>query len=370
VGAGDTPAYRREMDSRQLERRAAEVARGERPLEATCLAFDELLRRAVPYQVAAWSTQDPATGLFTSCTVSGLPKDLEREAAFFRYEFADGEPATFREMIADGTTVTVLSEATDGELDRARRFRELLAGYGCTDELRVLLWADGRPWGSAVLYRQDGRFTDDHARQAAVLAPHAARGLQLVLLRAAATRPAAVADPPGILRVTHDGTVSPLTGPAGSWLERGGAALVTAANAVAAAVRGHPDWEGASSRVALDDGRLLSLHAASTTDDAAVAVIVDAARPAQVAAMLVDAYGLTPRQREVLARLLLGHVPSRIARELGVSEHTVNDHRKAIYARLEVSSRSELAARLQADQYDPHSRAGDHPSPYGGFLRP
>lgn len=357
------------METRELERRAAEIAVQDLRLEEACLAFDGLLRRSVPYTVAAWSTQDPATGLFTSCTVSGLPKDLEREAAFFRYEFEEGEPSTFAGLIAEGRTVAVLSEVTGGQLDRAARYRELLRGYGCTDELRAVLWSAGRPWGSAVLYRQGGVFTPAEAASVAGVAPHAGRGLQLVLLRAAATRPEAVSDPPGILQVGPQGRVEAVTAPAERWLQVGGASLVTAANAVAAAVRGVDHWEGATSRLSLPDGRLLALHAARSAGGGAdVSVIVDGARPSQVATMLVDAYGLTSRQRQVLAALLLGRSPVEVARELGVSEHTVNDHRKAIYRRLGVTSRSELAALLQSDQYDPRSREGRHPSPYGGFL--
>jgi Bacterial regulatory proteins, luxR family len=45
--------------------------------------------------------------------------------------------------------------------------------------------------------------------------------------------------------------------------------------------------------------------------------------------MLVDAYGLTRRQREVLGHLLLGSPMTRLAHALGISEHTAQDHRKA-----------------------------------------
>lgn len=357
------------VDTEQLERGAQEIALGDLDLESACLAFDSLLRGAVPYEVAAWSTHDPATGLFTSCTMSGLPKDLEREAALFRYEFRDGEPNAFRTLIAEGRTVAVLSDATGGDLDRAARYRELLRGYGCVDELRAVLWAEDHAWGSATLYSLESRFTEEDAARVAAVAPHAAQGLRLVLLRSAASRPEAVEDPPGVLHVGSDGTVLAATAPAERWLQLAGDPLVTAANSVAAAVRGNPDWEGATSRLTVPGSRMLTLHAARATGaDADVVVIVDAARPAEVASMLVDAYGLTPRQREVLGLLLLGRSMTQIARELGISEHTVNDHRKAIYTRVGVTSRSELAALLQADQYDPRTHAGVPPSPYGGFL--
>jgi DNA-binding CsgD family transcriptional regulator len=119
----------------------------------------------------------------------------------------------------------------------------------------------------------------------------------------------------------------------------------------------------------LPDGRVLSIHAAETIRDrSSVAVIVDRARPAEVSALLVDAYGLTHRQRDVLGRLLLGRPMTQLAHSLGISEHTAQDHRKAIYRQMGVSSRSELAALLQFEQYDPRVWGDIPPSPYGGFL--
>jgi DNA-binding CsgD family transcriptional regulator len=330
------------VDLRELEHRACEIAMGDLELDATCLAFDRLLRRCVPYEVAAWSTQDPVTGLFTSCTVSGMPKDLEREAQIFGYEFRADEPNTFPDMISEARTVGILSEATAGDLDSSARYRELLRGLGCVDEIRAVLWADRQPWGSAVLYGAERRFTQQDAERVATVAPHAARALRLVLLRSAASRPEAVVDPPGILEVEAQGRVVAVTAPGRRWLEVGGPALVTAANSVAAAVRGNRAWEGASSRLSLPDAGVLCLHAARAAgDDHRIAVIVDMARPAAVAAMLVEAYALTPRQRQVLALLLLGRSMTQIARELDVSEHTANDHRKAIYRRVGVTSRGE-----------------------------
>jgi DNA-binding CsgD family transcriptional regulator len=53
---------------------------------------------------------------------------------------------------------------------------------------------------------------------------------------------------------------------------------------------------------------------------------------------------LTPRQRAVLKCLLGGDSEKEAARRLGVSRFTLNDHVKAIYRRLGVSSRGELGA--------------------------
>ncbi len=69
-----------------------------------------------------------------------------------------------------------------------------------------------------------------------------------------------------------------------------------------------------------------------------------------------------------MGHLLLGRSITQLAHSLGISEHTAHDHRKAIYHRMGVSSRSELAARLQFEQYDPRVWGDVPPSPYGGFL--
>ena len=272
-------------------------------------------------------------------------------------------------MIELGQPVTILSEITAGRLERARRYTDFLEGFGVSDELRALLRAGGAVWGGVTLYRIGDRFTPSDAELLATAAPYAASALQLAMLRAAASRPDAVEDPPGILHVSTDGLVTAATDPGERWLQLGGDALVTAANAVAAAIRQDSERVEATSRLPLADGRLARLYAAHLRPGTGeVAVIVDLARPADVGSLLMDAYGLTNRQRHVLGRLLLGHSTAEIARELGISQHTANDHRKAIYQRLDVSSRSELAALLQSEQYNPRSHTGVSPSPYGGFL--
>lgn len=56
-------------------------------------------------------------------------------------------------------------------------------------------------------------------------------------------------------------------------------------------------------------------------------------------------YGLTDREREVLQHLVRGLTMRQVADELGVSFHTVNNHVRNIYRKLQVSSRSGAVAK-------------------------
>lgn len=56
---------------------------------------------------------------------------------------------------------------------------------------------------------------------------------------------------------------------------------------------------------------------------------------------------LSPRETEVLRHLLEGYRVNTIARKLFISQHTVRNHLKKIFAKLEVRSQTELMEKLK-----------------------
>jgi DNA-binding CsgD family transcriptional regulator len=79
------------------------------------------------------------------------------------------------------------------------------------------------------------------------------------------------------------------------------------------------------------------------------AAVLDAISPAISLADRVDIFsratGLTVRETDVLVELSRGNPTRRIARDLGVSEYTVQQHLAAIFTKSGTGSRAELVAR-------------------------
>ena len=96
-----------------------------------------------------------------------------------------------------------------------------------------------------------------------------------------------------------------------------------------------------------------------------LALIMEPAKAADVAPLIVEAYGLTPRELEVTRAIARGLGTSQIAAWLHLSPHTVRDHVKAIFEKVGVSSRGELVAKVFADHYSPPLPAGAAPAARG-----
>ena len=136
--------------------------------------------------------------------------------------------------------------------------------------------------------------------------------------------------------------------------------LLARARAVAAGLDEGP------ARLRLRDrmGRWLVFHASCLKGgpaDGTVTVVVEPAKSTDVAPIIIEAYGLSPRERDVVRAIARGLSTPDIAAELFLSGHTVRYYIKAVFEKVGVSTRGELVAKLFADHYsDPMHATAVH----------
>jgi DNA-binding CsgD family transcriptional regulator len=112
--------------------------------------------------------------------------------------------------------------------------------------------------------------------------------------------------------------------------------------AVEAGVDHHPPW----ARVHLAGGAWLTLRAARIGDGPAdIAVTIETASPAERTEVFARALGLSAREAELLEHLVAGADTHHIAGRMFLSEHTVQDHLKSIFAKSGTRNRRTLIAR-------------------------
>ena len=79
-----------------------------------------------------------------------------------------------------------------------------------------------------------------------------------------------------------------------------------------------------------------------------IAVSIERASPAERLDLFRRSAGLTARETELVDLLATGADTRAIAQQMFVSEHTVQDHLKAIFAKTGATSRRDLLARTMA----------------------
>src|SRR5215212_6622438 len=84
------------------------------------------LQRVIPFNYAYFSTTDPATQFGTSSVLVEDPPPWFM-SLFLENEFLQADFNKFSDMLRTRQTVSVLSEATENDLQRSQRYREMLA---------------------------------------------------------------------------------------------------------------------------------------------------------------------------------------------------------------------------------------------------
>ncbi len=341
------------------------------------------LQRVLPVDAVWWATSDPATLLFTQAFRQGLP---DRSIPYFvGNEFLGHDVNRWTELAQDPGGVATLSGATNGDPQASARFRDLFQPLGLGDELRAVLRTGDACWGLMCLHREANRpFSEADEQLVRRLAPHLAEGIRAGLLMPG-TVASAVADSPGLVILDQAGELVTATAAAQAWFAELGhdghaGPPVPAEVSTAAALLHRGDVIGRAGsgsavprlRVRTEAGRWIVLHASwlqlAEAEDPQIAVIIEIAAPAEVATVIMQAYGLTERERTVTGLVCRGRSTGQIAAELWISPDTVQDHLKSVFDKTGVRSRREVIATILRDHYLPDLRQARPIGPAGYFA--
>jgi DNA-binding CsgD family transcriptional regulator len=334
------------------------------------------LRRAVPADAVWWATADPATLLFTSTYQEEIP--AASKPYFLHNEFVADDVNKWTDLAQHDDGVGTLRDATHGVMSRSARYSDIFEPLGFGDEMRAVFSVHGAAWGFVCLHRETGRpFLAEDVQFMKRIAPHIALGLRAGLV-AVTLDEAQAAAAPGVVLLDSDLVVTGWTPAAELWLEELGypggsdAQLPLEVLAVAARLRGRADPDSAIPRLRIRTraGRWAVLHASRlpTRSGNSIAVIIDSASPAEIAPIIMLAYGLSAQERRITGLVCQGLSTIEIALEAGISANTVQDHLKSIFNKVGVRSRRELVVQILRDHYVPHAQARRSIAPSGFFA--
>ncbi len=264
-------------------------------------------------------TLDPATMLPTAEFVeNGLPAaELLR---LVEIEVREPDFNKWTQLARAEHPAASLSEATAGDLDRSLRQREIRRPGGFADELRAVL-AAAPAWGALTVFRETRRphFSPADVQfvssMAGLIADGLRRGLLLDAARAAPTTSACWCSTPTTRSTSANPAAQPLARRPGHGRPGGRPPAVGGA-------RRRPPGRRARRRAGPGQGP--SAHpvrpvadrpgvADGRRPDAQVAVLLEAARPAELAPLIADAYGFTDTERRVTELVAQGLSTKQIA---------------------------------------------------------
>lgn len=334
-----------------------------------CRDAVEHIGAAVPYARWCGLLLDPATLLNTGgYHAEGLP--FETMPRLVELEAAGTDVNAMPALMRARSGVSSLHRATHGNPDSSARYRDVLAPAGLGREVRAVLRERGRAWGALILFRETDAadFSAAELRLLSSVGPTLARAVRRCLLLSEVTHRDAAAGP-GIVLLRRSGdelTVETASRAAYRCLEDvpdgallGSGIPVVVASLVERAVTA-PDHT-ARIRLRARSGGWLTLHVdVLDSDDPGVdrlSLVIEPTRPHELAEVIAAAYGLSDRERAVARLAVAGHTNREIATALWLSPHTVSDHLKKVFTKLDVSNRAELTARLFFDHYLPRQTA-------------
>lgn len=328
-----------------------------------------ILRRAVGFEGWSWLAVDPGARLPTSEVGEHMVVDRAvRRFLRMMPETWDGTRKRTRQCPLPHTSpgaapAVALSTETGGDLSRDPCWRDVFGPAGVGDKMGVQFIAGGTCWGLMHLHRDSSspHFSEEDTQLVSGVAPLLAARLRARLRDPgprAGPGPAPVPEP-GTIMLDGDLSLVAATDQAWQWISRLGLRPPNDAEPLPSAIyvlvlhlAMSPERPPGPARIRLQatDGRWAVARAAPLSSGsgaaAGYAVTLEAAPPADLAPLLMRAWGLTARERDVARLAMDGLSTEDIAASLYISGHTVRGHLKTIFARTGVSRRQDLVAVL------------------------
>jgi DNA-binding CsgD family transcriptional regulator len=336
-----------------------QLCRGDADARTLRLEVLAVLRRVVGFDAYVWLVTDPETSV-GSAPLADVPC-LPELPRLIRLKYL----TTVNRWTSMITPVASLYQATGGDLARSRMWRDLLCRYqigdiatsvhrdrfGCWAFLDLWRSQGAAPFAAAELEFLHGIAAPltaalRHSQAAAFAAdrtgPQASAGPVVLLLSPALDVRAQTPQTQRYLRLLvppNGADQAPV--PAGAY--NVGAQLL----AQEAGVDANPPL----ARVHLGHGHWLTLRAArmdsaQPAPERDIAVSIEATAPGGRVSLFARACGLSSREAELLGHVVTGAGTRDIARLMFLSEHTVQDHLKSIFAKTATRTRRALLARV------------------------
>jgi DNA-binding CsgD family transcriptional regulator len=303
------------------------------------------LSRLVGFDAYAFLLTDPETAVGTS-PLADVPMPLL--VALPRLIRAKYLTAANRWTALEHGQVALLSAAGDGDPLRA-----LLREHGVADVASLVFRDRFGWWGFLDLWRAGDVFTAADTRRVASFARPVTAALREAQAATFVARPRSASQPePVVLLLSPELEVTGQTPKTHEYLhtlippEQGRAPVPASAYNVVAqllAVESGVDDHQPSARVHLAAGLWLTLRAARIGAD--IAVTIEESTPAERLDLFARASALSARESELLTCLASGADTREIASRMFLSEHTVQDHLKSVFAKTQTRSRKTLLAR-------------------------
>jgi DNA-binding CsgD family transcriptional regulator len=336
--------------------RICEAARDSQSLRIDVLAE---LRKAVPFDAYVWMLTDPQSSVGAAPLAEIPPALLPELPRLIALKY-----------LTPVNRWTGLSSNAGRLTDpaRSRLWDELLRAHRVTDVASMALRDRYGCWGFVDLWRVGGVFTDPELSFLDSFGPAATAALRRCQAETFnGSAPPVMKSGPVVLLLSPTLQVQGQTPEVHKYLrllvppDADNPPIPASAYNVAAqllaneeGVDDNPPW----ARVHLVDGRWLSLRAGRLGSTGQIAVTIEESSPAERLGVFSRAFALSDRESELMAHLTSGADTRGLAGRMHLSENTVQDHFKSIFAKTAVRSRGALLSRALGGAAERGASAG------------